>query len=178
MGKPVSVEIYTSSHRVLARVDPGTTGLFSFLNMPTASLIELEGAHLNRLHQPGRLVSRYPEMWLVKREIVAVLLSNRGELGPMSVARGGFTTTVPHWVHFLLGGYELRGLFEAPGKFNAGAAIFEGDRTFVPLYSAELTAILFQNVVARSPALLFNRNMIDSMALLPREEIPQSPEGA
>ena len=93
----------------------------------------------------------------------------------MSVARGGFTTTVPHWVHFLLGGYELRGLFEAPGKFNAGAAIFEGDRTFVPLYSAELTAILFQNVVARSPALLFNRNMIDSLALLPREEIPEQP---
>jgi len=175
MGKPVSVEIYTASHRVLGRVDPGTTGLFSFFNLPTASFIELEGAHLNRLHQPGRLVSRYAEMWLIKREIVAVLLSNRGELGPMSVARGGFTTTVPHWVHFLLGGYELRGLFEAPGKFNAGAAIFEGDRTFVPLYSAELTAILFQNVVARSPALLFNRNMIDSLALLPREEIPEQP---
>ena len=177
MSKLVSVEIYTASHRVLGRVDPGTTGLFSFFNLPTSSVIEVEGAHLNRLHQPGRLVSRYTEMWLVKREIVAVLLSNRGELGPMSIARGGFTTTVPHWVHILLGGYELRGLFEAPGKFNAGAAFFEGDRMFVPLYSAELTAILFQNVVARSPAVLFNREMIDSLALLPREEIPQ-PTGA
>ena len=117
MTKPVSVEIYMTSHRVLGRVDPGTTGLFSFFNLPTSSVIEVEGAHLNRLHQPGRLVSRHTEMWLIKREIVTVLLSSRAELGPMSMVRGGFTTTVPHWLHILLGGYELRGLFEAPGKF-------------------------------------------------------------
>jgi len=85
MTKPVSVEIYMTSHRVLGRVDPGTTGLFSFFNLPTSSVIEVEGAHLNRLHQPGRLVSRHTEMWLIKREIVTVLLSSRAELGPMSM---------------------------------------------------------------------------------------------
>jgi len=174
MTKPVSVEIYTSSHRVLGRVTPGATGLFSYLNIPTTSIVEVDGAHLNRLHQPGRLVSRYTAMWLVKREIVTVLVSSRVEIGSVSIVRGGFTTTVPHWVHILLGGYELRGLYEAPGKFNAGATLFEGDRIFVPLYNAELTAILFPNVVARSPALLFNRDMVDSVALLPKEEIPQA----
>ena len=175
MSKPVSVEIYTKSHRVLGRIEAGPSGLFSHLNLPTTSIVEVDGAHLNRLNQPGRLVSRYTAMWLVKREIVMVLLSSRAEVGSVSISRGGFTTTVPHWVHILLGGYELRGLFEAAGKFNAGATLFEGDRLFVPLYSAELTAILFPNVVARSPAILFNRNMVESMALLPREEIPQQP---
>lgn len=175
MSKPVSVEIYTSSHRVLGRVEAGATGLYSHLNLPTTSIIEVDGAHLNRLHQPGRLVSRYTAMWLVKREVVAVLLSSRAEVGSVSMSRGGFTTTVPHWVHILLGGYELRGIYETAGKFNAGATLFEGDRGFVPLYSAELTAILFPNVVARSPALLFNRDMVDSLALLPKEEIPQQP---
>jgi hypothetical protein len=175
MAKPVSVEIYTSSHRVLGRVEAGTSGLFSHLNLSTTSIIEVDGAHLNRLHQPGRLVSRYTAMWLVKREIVAVLVSSRAEVGSVSISRGGFTTTVPHWVHILLGGYELRGLFEAAGKFNAGATLFEGDRLFVPLYSAELTAIFFPNVVVRSPAMLFNRDMVDSLALLPREDIPETP---
>jgi hypothetical protein len=175
MTKPVSVEVYTSSHRVLGRVEAGATGLYSHLNLPTTSIIEVDGAHLNRLHQPGRLVARYTAMWLVKREVVAVLLSSRAEVGSVSIARGGFTTTVPHWVHILLGGYELRGIYETAGKFNAGASLFEGDRAFIPLYSAELTAILFPNVVARSPALLFNREMVDSMALLPKEEIPQQP---
>jgi hypothetical protein len=173
MTKPVSVEIYTESHRILGRVEAGPIGLFSHLNLPTTSIVEVDGAHLNRLHQPGRLVSRYTAMWLVKREIVAVLLSNRAEVGSVTISRGGFTTTVPHWIHILLGGYELRGIYETAGKFNAGATLFEGDRIFVPLYSAELTAILFPNVVARSPAMLFNRDMVDSMALLPKEEIPQ-----
>jgi hypothetical protein len=50
--------------------------------------------------------------------------------------------------------------------------MFEGDRIFVPLFTAELTAILFPNVRAESAAMLFNRNMVDTMALLPREEMP------
>ncbi len=175
MSKPVSVEVYTSSHRVLGRINPGASGLFSYLNIPTTSIVEVEGAHLNRLHQPGRLVARYSTMWLVKREIVTVLLSSRAEVGTAVIARGGWSTTVPHWVQILLGGYELRGVMEAPGKFNAGAALFEGDRIFVPMYNAELTAILFPSVGTRSPAMLFNRDMVDSLALLPKEDIPQQP---
>jgi hypothetical protein len=173
MGKPVSVEIYTESHRVLGRVEPGATGIFSHLNLTTTSIVEVDGAHLNRLHQPGRLAARYTAMWLVKREIVAVLLSSRGEVGTAILSRGGWSTTVPHWVHIILGGYELRGLMQTPGKFDASSALLEGDRIFVPLYNAELTAILFPNVVAHSPALLFNRERVDSVALLPKEEIPK-----
>jgi len=45
----------------------------------------------------------------------------------------------------------------------------------VPLYSAELIAVLFPNVRAESPALLFNREMVDAVSLLPREEAPQPP---
>jgi hypothetical protein len=177
-GKPISVEMYTQSHRILGRIDPGASGLFSYLNIPTTSIVEIEGAHLNRLHQPGRLVARYATMWLVKRQIVTILLSSRVEIGPSSLARGGYSTFVPHWVHVLLGGYELRGMIETAGKFDFGAALFEGDRLFVPLYSAEVTAILFPSVGARSPAMLFNREMVDGISLIPREEIPTPPEGA
>lgn len=173
-AKLISAEIYTTSHRILGRLNPGASGLFSFLNIPTTSYIEIEGAHLSRLHQPGRLAGRYPMLYLVKNEIVAALLSSRMELGPSGMARGGYTTTVPHGVHVALGGYELRGLIETAGKFNFGSVMFEGDRIFVPLYNAELIAILFPNVRAQSPALLFNREMVDTMALLPREDSPPS----
>lgn len=171
-GKPISVEIYTTSHRVLGRINPGAVGIYSFLNVPTTSYVEVESPHLSRLHQPGRLAGRFPMLWLVKTEIVAILLSSRVELGPSGVARGGYSTTVPHAVHVALGGYELRGTVETAGKFNFGAMMFEGDRIFVPLYTAEITAILFPNVRAESAAMLFNRNMVDTMALLPREELP------
>jgi hypothetical protein len=173
MAKAISVEIYTASHRILGRVTPGATGLFSYLNIPTTSYVEIEGGHLSRLHQPGRMVARYETMWLVKSEIAAVLLSSRSELGPRGVSMGGYSTTVPHWVHIILGGYEFRGQIETAGKFNFGAVMFEGERFFMPLFHGELLAILFPNVKASSPALLLNRKMVDSMALLPKEEVPR-----
>ncbi len=168
--KPPSAEIYTTSHRILGRINTGAMGLFSFLNIPTTSSVEIDGATLSRLHQPGRLAGRYQSLWLVKNQIVAVLLSSRVELGPSTVLRGGYTTSVQHNVHIALGGYELTGVLETSGKFNFGSVIFEGDRIFVPLYQAVLIAILFPNVRAEAPAVLFNRETVDTIGLMPREE--------
>ena len=171
--RPVSVELYTPSHRILGKITPGAAGLFSFLNIPTTSYIEIEGAHLNRLHQPSRLVARYPSVWIAKHQVVAILLSNRAEMGPTGMARGGYSTSAPHWVHVLLGGYELRGMIETPGKFDFAGLMFQSDRIFVPIYIAKLFAILFPDVEAESQAMLFNRTMVDGMALLPKDEIPE-----
>jgi hypothetical protein len=44
-NRSISIEIYTASHRVLGRIHPSASGLFSYLNMPTSSFIEIEGAH-------------------------------------------------------------------------------------------------------------------------------------
>jgi hypothetical protein len=173
--KPISVEIFTTSHRVLGRVVPSASGLFSYLNIPTTSYVEIEGAHLMRLHQPGKMVARHPVLWLVKNEIVTILLSNRREIGNPTIIRGGYTSVLPHWVRIVMGGYELRGMIQAPGKFNFGSIMFEGEAIFIPLYHAELGAILFPNVRGSSPAMLFNRRMVDAIALLPKEEIPGGP---
>jgi hypothetical protein len=174
-SKAISVEIYTTSHRVLGRVTPGASGLFSYLNIPTTSYVEIEGAHLMRLHQPGRLVARHPTLWIVKDEIVAILLSHRSEIGPIRTVRAGYSTSVPHWVRVLMGGYELRGVIETSGKFNFASLMFEGTSIFLPMFNAELNAILFPAVKGGSPAVLINRHMVDAIALLPKEEIPQSP---
>jgi hypothetical protein len=176
-AKLTSVEIYTTSHRVLGRINPGASGLFSYLNIPTTSYVEIEGAHLMRLHQPGRMVARHATIWLVKSEIVTLLLSSRSELGPTSFTRGGYSTANPNWVRIVMGGYELRGVLETPGKFNFGAMMFEGDSIFIPLYHAELSAILFPSVRGGSAAMLFNRRMVDAIALLPKEEIPKETPG-
>jgi hypothetical protein len=173
-SKGISVEIYTASHRVLGRAHPGATGLSSYLNIPTTSYVEIKGAHLMRLHQPGRLVARHPTLWLVKGEIVVILLSSRAEIGPISYARGGYSSAVPHWVRIIMGGYELQGSVETPGKFNFGSLMFEGDSIFFPIYQAILSAILFPNVRGEAPAMLINRHMVDAVALLSKDEIPQS----
>jgi hypothetical protein len=175
--KPISAEIYTASHRILGRISPGSGGLFSFLNIPTTSYIEIEGAHVTRLHQPGRMVARYPEMWLVKQDVVALLVSSRVELGTVGAARGGYTSNVATAVHILLGGYELHGTIETPGKLVFGSLMFEGSIRFLALYNAELTAILFPNIRAQSAALLFNRDHVNGMAVIPKDASPPPPAG-
>ena len=70
-----------------------------------------------------------------------------------------------------MGGYELRGIVETPGKFSFGALMFEGDSIFIPLYNGELGAILFPTVKGESPAMVFNRNMVDAIGLLSKDEI-------
>jgi hypothetical protein len=175
-SKPISAEIYTTSHRILGRIHPIGHGLFSFLNMPTTSYVEMDGAKLSRLHQPNRLVARYQSLWLVKQEIVAILVSGRGEIGATAVGGTGYyREREPQWVHVVLGGYELRGMMETPGKFNFGEVMFSGESIFLPLFNAELTAILFPKIQAEAPAMLFNRKMVDALGLMPRREIPEEP---
>src|SRR3972149_6468893 len=108
-----------------------------------------------------------------KNEIGTEMLGSRAEVGPAGVARGGDSTIVPHWIHLVMGGYELRGQVETPGKFNYGSFMIEGDRIFIPLYSTELVAILFPSLRASAPALLFNREEVDAIGLLPKEAIPR-----
>lgn len=173
---PVSVEIYTVSHRVLGRITPGSAGLYGFMNVPTRSSIEVEGAHLSRLNQPARLIARYPKLWLSKENVVCVLLSSRSELGPVSVARHGYTSVVANWVHILLPGYELRGMMETAGKLDIGSIMVESERTFTPLYNAEMEAIMFPEIQGNAPALLFNNGRITALSRLRKEDIPGGEE--
>jgi hypothetical protein len=174
-SKPIAAEIYTTSHRILGRINPIGHGLYSFLNMPTTSYVEIESAKLSRLHQPNRLVARYQSLGLVKPAIVAILVSSKSEIGPTGITGSFYRGREPQWVHVVLGGYELRGSMETSGKFNFSTVMFEGDSIFLPLYNAELTAILFPRIQVESPAMLFNRKMVDVMGLMPRREIPEEP---
>lgn len=171
---PISVEIYTVSHRVLGRITPGSAGLYGFMNDRTHSSIEVEGAHLSRLHEPARLVARYPTLWVNKPNIAAMLLSSRSELGPVSMTRHGYSTVQSHWVHIMLPGYELRGIMESPGRLDISAVFAQGDVVFTPLYNTHLQAILFPDIEASGPAMLFHSGRMSAMSHLRSEDIPKA----
>ena len=106
-------------------------------------------------------------MWLVKKEIVAILVDNRAGLGPASVVRAGYTKPFPHWVRIVLGGYEIVGQLQSGGRFDFGAVMFEGENPFVPIYDARISALLFPKAKSKAPALVFNRNMVNALSLVP-----------
>ncbi len=162
------IEIYTNLHRINGHTQPGPSGLFSFFNRLTESTVEIEEARITALHQTMDQAEKTPRLWMVKAEIAAVAAGSRGDIGPISTVRGGYTKPFPHRVRVVVGGYELRGLVETPGKLDFGALAVEGDSLFMPIYDASLSAILFPRVKIETPAILFNRKMVVGLMLLPK----------
>lgn len=169
LKKAVEVDLFTRSHWVTGQVVPGAHGLFSHMNMPTESSIEVDQVELCPLHELQQKSEKVGRLWLVKMEIAAVMVGNRAGLGPSNVIRAGYTKPFPHWVRVLIDGFELQGQIQSGGRFDFGALMFEGDNPFLPLFDGTLRALLFPKVQAQAPALLFNRKMVQGISLIPAE---------
>jgi hypothetical protein len=165
--KPVAVEIYTPTHRVLGLAFPGPAGLFSYMNLRTESYVELENAEFCALHRFPEGAEKTGRTWIVKSEIAAVLARSRGDLGAGGATRAGYTKPFPYGVRIHVGGYELQGLLESGGRFDFGVLMFEGDAQFISMQNSRLAAILFPRVQSTAPALLFNRTMVTVLTMLP-----------
>ncbi|MEJ2013502.1 MAG: hypothetical protein P8X64_14920 [Anaerolineales bacterium] len=166
LKKPTAVEVFTSTHWIHGNITPGAQGLFSHLNLPTESSLEMESGELCPLHLVGQKSEPFKTLWLVKYEILGVLVANRAGLGPASVTRAGYTKPFPHWVRILIEGFELIGQIQSGGRFDFGAVIFEGESPFVPLYDARVSALLFPRVVVDAPALVFNRKRVQGISVI------------
>jgi len=166
LKKPIEVEVFTSTHWFHGSITPGAQGLFSHLNMPTESSLELESGEMSALHLVGQKTEPFTTLWLVKREVLGVLVRNRAGLGPASVSRAGYTKPFPHWVRILIDGFELIGQIQSGGRFDFSAIIFEGDNPFVPLYDARVSALLFPRVMSDAPALVFNRKRVQGISVI------------
>jgi len=173
MPAPNLVEVYTASHRITGNMSPGSAGILGYLNMATESFVEVENAAISPLHQVGQQAENCPKIWLMKSDIVAVVVESRADLGLGRGTRAGYTKPFPHWVRMLAGGYELRGLIQSGGRFDVGAVLYEGSSTFLALYNAKLSAILFPRARTESPAMAFNRSSVRALSLLPKEELAQ-----
>jgi hypothetical protein len=172
LKKAVDIDLFTRTHWVTGQVIPGAHGLFSHMNMPTDSSIEIEHVELCPVHELQHKGETVARIWMVKTEIAAVMVGNRSGLGPTSVIKAGYTKPFPHWVRVLLDGYELQGQIQTGGRFDFSAVMFEGESIFIPLFDATLVALLFPKVKAQSPALLFNRRMVQGISLIPAEGRP------
>jgi len=87
--KSIEVNVITSSHWITGMIYPEARGLFSHMNMPTESAIEIEAGEVTTLFKRSQSAESFGRMWLVKREIVAILVGNRAGLGPSNVLQAG-----------------------------------------------------------------------------------------
>ena len=158
-------DILTSSFRVVGKVTVSTNGVMGLMNDPTHSYMEVLDARLARIHMPTKLVDHYEVIRLFKRQIFAIALARREDLGPQAVVRGGFGNVTEYPVRLTTQVYEIEGKVEYPGRFDFSALMAEGTRDFVPIFDATLTAVLIPTLRVESPGMLFNRTQVDILAL-------------
>jgi hypothetical protein len=163
----LSADILTSGYRVVVKVAGiASTGLMGMLNDATHSTMEVHDARLARLHMPTKLVDHFEVVRLVKRQIFALCMARREDLGPLALVRGGYSNVNEFPVRITTEVFEIEGKLEIPGRFDFTALMNDGARVFIPVFQAALTAILIPNVRIESPGMLINRDHIASLALL------------
>lgn len=164
--QPLQVQVITKTHWIRGEIGVGAQGLFSQMNLPTESSVEIDSGQISPLHRVNQAAEKFSKMWFVKKEILAVLVDSRTGLGPPHVVRAGYTKPFPHMVRIVTEGFELIGEIQTGGRFDFSSFIFEGESTYLPLYGARVQAILFPAAFAEAPAILFNRKRVEGLSLL------------
>lgn len=167
-------DILTSGYRVVGKMMITSQGAMGILNDPTHSALEINDARLARLHMPTKLVDHFELVRMLKKQIHAVCMARREDLGPVALVRGGFANTVEYPVRVTTQMFEIDGTMELPGRFDFVALMSDGTREFFPIFKATLTAILLPSLRVESEGILVNRRMVDLMALLNQRMKPEN----
>ena len=158
--------MYTAGYRIVGKMMVASGGLMGIMNDITKSYLEIHDARLARIHMPTKLVDHFEVIRLVKMHIFALCAARREDLGPTSLVRGAYSNLAPLGARMTTTVYEIEGKLEVAGRFDFAAIISDKTRNFIPIFDATLSAILIPNLRVESPAVLFNRELIDMVALL------------
>lgn len=159
-------DILTSGYRVVGKIMTTSNGAMGMLNDPNHSAMEVNDARMARLHMPTKLIDHFEQVRMMKKNVHAVCLARREDLGPQAIVRGGFTNIVEYPVRISTTMFEVEGTMELPGRFDFPMLMTDGSRDFLPVFNATLTAILIPSLRVESAGILVNRKMVDLMALL------------
>ncbi len=162
----VSVDMLTTSYRVVGKTMVSNTGIIGMLNNPNSSFMEIHDARLARIHMPTKLADHFEVIRLAKERLFVICLSRDEDIGPQALARGGYVQTSQYPVFVTTQNYEIEGHLEWQGRFDFRVLMMEGTRDFIPLYDANITGILIPTLKIESPVVLFNRKQVDLLGLL------------
>ncbi|OQY26904.1 MAG: hypothetical protein B6I38_10750, partial [Anaerolineaceae bacterium 4572_5.1] len=160
--RTISLTVLTASYRICGAIEVTNTGVTGLVNDPTSKFMELRDVTMARIHMPEKLVREEPLLRLVKNQMHMICLGRRQDIGPQALARGGFSRIEKYDVEITDSAYEYRGILEWAGRFDFSTVMAEGIRNFVPVYDARIRGVMLPNMKIKSPAILFNRNKIDT----------------
>lgn len=170
----LSTDILTAGYRIVGKTMITSHGVMGMMNDNSHSSIEVNDARLARLHMPTKLVDHFELVRMMKKQIHAVCMGRREDLGPQAMVRGGYSSVIEYPVRVTTQMFEIEGIMELPGRFDFPVLMNEGTREFIPMFNAIVTAILIPSLRVESAGLLVNRKQVDMMALLNQRVKPEN----
>ena len=164
--RTVSVDMLTSSYRIVGELPVTNSGVLGVVGDTTSSYMEIYNTNLARIHMATKLVEQAPLVRVVKSQVIAVCVNRRDEVAPQIAARAGYSRIGKYPVKITSTIYETEGTFEWSGRFDFTAVMAEGSCEFITLYDATVGAILFPMLLIQSPIILFNRRFINTLTLV------------
>jgi hypothetical protein len=160
----INADLLTETHRITCRIEAGNWGTFGMLNDSNASVFPVEDAYISRLGQPAKIIEHYPSLFIIKATLSLVLIARREELGPVGLARGGYTHITPFPALVTTTAFEIHGQLEQPGKLDVSALLGTGTGKFISAYSATVIATAYPDIPYTSDVLIINRSLITLIA--------------
>lgn len=162
----IVANFFTSSYRIIGKVEVGNSGLLGVLSDPSNSQIQITDASLARLTEPKRLTERFNTIQLLKRGLVLIVLGQREDAGPDSVVHGTFGRLAKYSIRAITGDFEFQGTLEWTGRFELAVMLSEGRGDFFPLFDAKMRSVEHQELSLDTTTLIFNRRKLDLVGLL------------
>jgi hypothetical protein len=156
-------EFLTTNHFIFGQMRVPPSGFFGMMSDPTSAYLEINDVSIARILKPDKVINYAQVLWLVKQQIVAVCVNKREYIGVQAIARSGYTRMIPYSVQITTPDYEITGTLEWSGRFEISVLMSEGTNAFLVLFDAVLSGVLFPNLHIERPAILLNRNYLNSM---------------
>jgi hypothetical protein len=164
-SRMVQIDLLTASYRIVGELEVSSGGVLGVMSDLTTSTMEIHDANLARLHMATNLVEQAPSVRVIKNQAAIVCLGRREDVGPHASSRAGYVRVQKYPLRITTPVFEIDGTLEWPGRFDFSTIISDGTSNFIPLFDASVGAILFPTLLFQTPALLLNRNIINTLIL-------------
>lgn len=163
----ITADLFTETHRISCRIEAGNMGTIGLLNDINTSVFPAEDAYISRLAEPAKILEHHATLYVAKATLSLVFISRREELGPVGLARGGYTHILTFPVLITIPAFEIHCQLEQPGKLDVAALLGIGTGNFIATYKATVVTAAYPEAPFTSEVLIINRNSIALIAPQP-----------
>ncbi len=163
----INLDLFTDAYRVTGSTTVGAGGINAELANPNSSFLEIQGAYISRINQPGEIVAHYNLAAFRKKNINFIVLQDRRVGIPVGTQHGRSIYTrgqeIP--VFLTVPSFEINGAITHTGKPNPRDILAKAVGGYLLVFSASASASLYPKIAYSGDLIMVSRDRIGLFCL-------------